>query len=83
MELRLAFREEDALWNCYVAKPDTMLDARLIGSIGIGVVKSNPEIKRDFMELMKRVFVIAVKETTGGDVSGWTEKKGVGHRARQ
>ncbi|MBW4710708.1 hypothetical protein KX928_23205 [Roseobacter sp. YSTF-M11] len=68
MKLRIAFREEGTMWNAYCAQPDTMKGAFLIGSIGMGVVRSNPEIKEAFMALMNAAFQTAVLQMTGATV---------------
>ena len=65
MQLRLAFRQEGDWWNVYMAQPDTMEGARLIGTILMGAVINNPERKQTFMALMQEVFADAVKSVTG------------------
>jgi hypothetical protein len=74
VKLRIAFRQEGQFWNAYVAIGDTMKGAFLIGSIGFGAVARNPEIKEAFMDLMKKTFEIAFKETTGGKPDYWTTR---------
>ena len=71
MKIRLALREEGNSWNAYMALADTMDGAKPIGSIAIGAIRKDPEIKNDFMELMKRVLALAIKETTGEAPDTW------------
>jgi len=71
MRIRLALREEGNFWNAYMALTDTMDGAKLIGSIVIGAVNKDLEIKNDFMDLMKRVLALAIKETTGETPDTW------------
>lgn len=54
--LRIAMRCEGNFWNAYVAQPNTMEGALLLGSIAITPCKQNPEIKNAFMELMQAAF---------------------------
>lgn len=65
MAIRLALREEGPMWNAYLAMVGTMENAKLIGSIGIGIVRSQPEIKQRFLDLMKDTMALAVEEITG------------------
>jgi hypothetical protein len=71
MKIRLALREEGNSWNAYMALTDTMEGAKLIGSIAAGAIHKDPEIKNDFMDLMKRVLALAIKETTGEAPDFW------------
>lgn len=71
--LRLAFRAEGDFWNCYMAQRDTMDGAKLIGSIGLGAVKQNHEVKRLFMDLMKMIFADAAEHVTGTRPELWSE----------
>lgn len=58
---RLAFRQEGTNWNVYMAAPDNMEDAVAIASIKIAFVR-DPQIKEDFMELMRRAMEYGLKE---------------------
>ena len=71
MKIRIAFREEGNFWNAYMAQPDTMENAKLIGSIAMGAVRKDKKIKEDFMRLMERVMALAIKETTGEKIKDW------------
>lgn len=71
MKLRLALREEGGFWNAYLARIDTMVDARLIGSIAIGAVNKNPEVKEVFQALMQKVMADGIEELTGSPPDAW------------
>ncbi len=71
MKLRVALREEGASWNAYIAEVGTMEGAVLIGSIGIGAVKANPDFKDRFIELMKDVFADGLARSMGVSVEKW------------
>jgi len=71
MKIRLALREEGSFWNAYMALPDTMKDAKLIGSIMIAPVRNNPEIKNAFMAVMKQVLADAIEDVTGEMPDTW------------
>jgi hypothetical protein len=74
MKLRLALREEGSFWNAYIARADTMEGAKLIGSILMGPVRRNPDVKADFMALMKTVLADGIKEFTGEEPTKWDER---------
>jgi len=71
MKIRLAMRQEGNFWNAYLALPDTMENAKLIGSIMMGAIARDPKIKKDFMKLMQRVLGNAIKDTTGEKPKDW------------
>ena len=71
MKVRLALRQEGAFWNAYLALADTMEGAKLIGSISMGAVVKDEKVKKDFMNVMQRVLMLAIKETTGERVKDW------------
>jgi len=71
MKLRLAMREEGAFWNAYIAQTATMDGAVHIGSIGVGAVRANPEIKDRFMRLMQDAFADALSRSMGVPVDEW------------
>jgi hypothetical protein len=75
MKVRVAFREEGTFWNAYMALPDTMENARLIGSISMGAVRQSPEIKDAFMDVMKRVLALAIEGATGEVPDHWITEK--------
>lgn len=74
MNVRIAFREEGNFWNAYLALPDTMVNAKLIGSISMGAVARNPEIKKAFMDTMKMTLADAVEIVTGEPPDHWDER---------
>lgn len=74
LAIRLALREEGTMWNAYMAQEGTMEGAKLIGSIVVGAVATDAEIKAAFMDLMKGVMALAVKEVTGEEVKEWGTK---------
>lgn len=71
MKIRLAMREEGIFWNAYLALSDTMNRAKLIGSISKGAVQRDPEIRKDFQELMQRVLANAIEDVTGDRPDTW------------
>lgn len=71
MKLRIAMREEGYFWNAYIANTDTMKGALLIGSIAIGAVKSNPDLKARFVDLMQNTFADALTRQMGIPVEKW------------
>lgn len=71
MNIRLAFREEGSFWNAYLARSDTMKDAKLIGSIMIGAVRKNADAKAAFMALMQQILADAVEDVTGEQPEKW------------
>jgi cytochrome c oxidase assembly factor CtaG len=75
MQIRLALREEGEFWNAYLALPDTMVNAKLIGSIMMGPVRKNPEIKNAFMAVMQQILADAVNDVTGEVVENWTVER--------
>jgi hypothetical protein len=50
---RLAMRHEGENWSAYYARPDTMEDAILLGTIRMVIVLHNPARKQAFMALMQ------------------------------
>jgi hypothetical protein len=71
MKVRLALRQEDAFWNAYLAHAGTMENAKLIGSIVMGAVQTNPEIKAAFMALMQQVVAHGIQGVTGKLPDEW------------
>jgi hypothetical protein len=71
ISIRLAFREEGTFWNAYLALPGTMEGAKLMGSIGMGAVRKNQELKDQFMKLMQQALADAVQELTGEEITEW------------
>lgn len=61
---RIAFREEGDYWNAYFAAQDSMQDAVLLGSLRMNAAHV-PELKQQFIDLMKAVFSQACRETIG------------------
>jgi hypothetical protein len=71
-QFRLALRVEGNLWNAYFAAPDTMRDAMLLGSIHVAIVE-DPDIKRQFIELMQAALELATEEVLGIKIAAWNE----------
>jgi len=71
MKVRLALRHEGGFWNAYMAMPDTMENAKLIGSIAMGAVIQDEKTKKDFMKVMQRVLAMAIKDVTGVKPKDW------------
>lgn len=80
--LRLAFREEDGFWTCYVARLDTMKDAMPIGSILMRVVQEHVEVKDAFMHVMKQTFSIIIEEVTGAPPVNWSARPAPPHERK-
>lgn len=76
MNIRLALREEGSFWNAYMAQAGTMDGAKLIGSIAIGAVRKNPEIKATFMAVMQQVMADAIEDVTGNPPEKWDVQAG-------
>ncbi len=64
MHVRLAYRVEGHMWNCYLAYNETMEGAVLLSSIIMPSVLDK-ERKHAFMELMKSGFSAMAKEVLG------------------
>ncbi len=71
MKVRIALREEGTFWNAYLALSDSMDGAKLIGSIMMGAVRKDADIKAAFQLLMKQVLANAVEEVTGSPPDKW------------
>jgi hypothetical protein len=68
---RLAFRCEGRMWNAYIAPPNSMEGAELIGSILLAAAE-NPAIRDGFLRLMQSAVTLAIKQTTGAE-SSWDD----------
>jgi len=75
MKIRLAMREEGEFWNAYLAMQDTMKGSKLIGSICIGAVKKNLEVKVAFQAVMQQALADAIKDLTGKLPLEWEIEK--------
>jgi hypothetical protein len=62
--MRLAMRREGEWWNAYIAAPNTMDDAMLIGSIRFASVQ-DPDRKERFIALMQDILGDASEEALG------------------
>jgi hypothetical protein len=62
---RLSLREEGENWNAYYAPVGTMEGAIFLGSIRMGLVATNAERKKQFMDLMRECLGDVVFEATG------------------
>ena len=71
MQIRLALREEGSFWNAYLAAANTMVNAKLIGSISIGAARKNPETRAAFQGLMQTILTDAIEEVTGSPPEKW------------
>ena len=80
--LRLAFREEDGFWNCYIARPDTMKDAMPIGSILMRVVQEHIEVKDAFMHTMRQTLSVIIEEVTGTPPVNWSTSPAPPHERK-
>ena len=78
MPIRLALRHEGQWWNAYMALPDTMEGAKLIGSILIGAARDE-KIKRAFMDVMTATMAVAIKDVTGKYPDEWHESDAPPH----
>lgn len=67
---RLAFRIEGDYWNAYLAKPDTMEDAKLVGSV-VYAAALHPAIKDAFMAMMRKVVETFVDDMGIARIEGW------------
>jgi hypothetical protein len=79
---RLAFREEGDMWRCYIAPPDTMEGAILIGSIHLRAVKMKQARKEQFMRVMKATYKDMLTEL-GAKVAGWSQKRAPEHERKK
>lgn len=61
---RLALRHEGEWWNAYYAKPDTMEDAILLGSIKVAFVYSD-ERRLAFMGIMREAVADLIEREVG------------------
>lgn len=64
---RLCMRHEGTMWNAYYAMPDTEENMILLGSIAMRFIEENPEMKSEFLDLMKTGVERMIKEITGHD----------------
>lgn len=71
---RLAFRVEDGMWNCYFAEDNTMKDAQLLGSLHM-LLAHEPDLKDQFVSLMKNSLARLYQETSGSKVVDWSKPK--------
>lgn len=69
MKIRLALRHEGDWWNAYLADPDSMAGAMLIGSVRFGAAVKNPEVKQGFMALMQLIVADAIENATGETIT--------------
>jgi len=62
---RIAFREEGDRWNAYYALPHSMKGAIPLGSIRINIVRTHPDLKEAFIQLMREVLNHYLQEMLG------------------
>lgn len=65
LSIRLALRREGSMWNAYLAEQGVMDNAIPLGSIAIGIVEKNPDLKQKFQDLMTEVLARVIEDTTG------------------
>lgn len=61
---RIAFREQDGVWNAFYAMPNSMEDAIFLGSLAMPLV-NDPKKKKMFMDLMRDAVGDIVQDQTG------------------
>ena len=81
---RLAIRHEGENWNAYYALPDSMHDPVFLGSIRMGVVIRNREVKNAFVDMMRHVVSDSIEDQTGvrpswGDIAAAPEHERAGN----
>lgn len=79
MPIRLAMREEQGFWRAYIAAPDTMEHAKLVGSIAIGPLRDREhgaDLKERFMTLMMDVLAYGIKQVTGQEPDDFEVESG-------
>lgn len=62
---RLALREEGKFWNAYYAQQGTMEGALHLGSIRIEAVRTHPQRKQAFIDMMRELVSDLVEIQTG------------------
>ena len=62
---RLIIKREGHFWNAYHVVSDKAEDSNLIGSICIGAVANNTEMRDAFKAMMTNIVFEAIKEITG------------------
>lgn len=62
---RLAMRQEGNYWVGYYAKEGTLNDAILLGSIAMGAITGNPDMRARFMDLMRDMVSDVIEDQTG------------------
>jgi hypothetical protein len=67
------------MWNCYLAKIDTMADATLLGSIRLVAVKNSSAVRDEFKAAMRSALEVVLEDSTGLKVSKWVEEPGPDH----
>lgn len=62
---RLAMRHEGGNWSAYYALPSSMEEPIFLGSIRMGAITNNPELKQAFMDMMRDVVSDIIEAKTG------------------
>ena len=65
LPIRLALRKEGKFWCAYIAEPDSMKKAFLLGSIAIGPVTRDADLKERFQQLMMDAMALGIEEVLG------------------
>ena len=71
--LRLALRLEGGFWVAYLAQIRTMEGALQLGTICIAAVDRDAGLRRDFMDLMKRVAAQHIGDALGAQPIAWQD----------
>ena len=69
--MKLHFTVEHPFWVCYAADMEDKRKPILLGQIVFNAVRTSPELKAEFMALMKRTLTIALKESCDIDIHMW------------
>jgi len=79
LAMRLSFRVEGEFVNAYMAKPDTMEGATLLGSFRKSMLEESPEIWERWKDLMRDSFGLMIKGALGIDAEWGGEKPAPEH----
>jgi hypothetical protein len=79
LAMRLSFRIEGEFVNAYMAKPDTMDGATLLGSMRKSMLDESTEVWEQWKDLMRLAFGNMIKGALGIDPEWGGEKKAPEH----
>jgi hypothetical protein len=77
--MRLAFRHEGDFVNAYMAKPETMDGATLLGSMRKTMLDESTEVWEAWKDLMRLAFGNMIKGALGIDAEWGDEKRASEH----